>query len=134
MEGFVEIMTLEGTAKYLKIGKSTLYKMPMKGKIPAVKIELGKDKKIIIRVPYDQELINKIETIPGRRWNPKGKLLQSEGGRNMTSPRVMYIRNTADIIPKLEHIRNADIKELAEIPHAAFNTKRKKEVEIWQRN
>ncbi|MCA1919281.1 MAG: helix-turn-helix domain-containing protein, partial [Flavobacterium piscis] len=33
-----EIMTLEETAKYLKIGKSTLYKMAREGKIPAVKI------------------------------------------------------------------------------------------------
>jgi excisionase family DNA binding protein len=31
-------MTLEETAKYLKIGKSTLYKMAREGKIPAVKI------------------------------------------------------------------------------------------------
>ena len=38
MEGFGEIMTLEETARYLKIGKSTLYKMARKGKIPAVKI------------------------------------------------------------------------------------------------
>ena len=38
MEGFGEIMTLEETAKYLKIGKSTLYKMAREGKIPAVKI------------------------------------------------------------------------------------------------
>ena len=38
MEGFEEIMTLEETAKYLKIGKSTLYKMAREGKIPAVKI------------------------------------------------------------------------------------------------
>ncbi|MDL1957206.1 MAG: helix-turn-helix domain-containing protein [Candidatus Desulfofervidus auxilii] len=37
-EGFSEIMTLEETARYLKIGKSTLYKMARKGKIPAVKI------------------------------------------------------------------------------------------------
>ena len=36
----------------------------------------------------------------------------------------MYIRNTADIIPNLEDIRS-DMKELAEIPHAAYNTKRK---------
>jgi excisionase family DNA binding protein len=35
-EGFSEIMTLEETAKYLKIGKSTLYKMAREGKIPAV--------------------------------------------------------------------------------------------------
>ena len=35
-EGFSEIMTLEETAKYLKIGKSTLYKMAREGKIHAV--------------------------------------------------------------------------------------------------
>ncbi len=38
MEGFSEIMTLKETAKYLKIGKSTLYRMAREGKIPAVKI------------------------------------------------------------------------------------------------
>lgn len=38
MERFSEIMTLDETAKYLKIGKSALYKMAREGKIPAVKI------------------------------------------------------------------------------------------------
>ena len=38
IEWFSEIMTLEETAKYLKIEKSTLYKMAREGKIPAVKI------------------------------------------------------------------------------------------------
>ena len=38
MEVFSEIMTLEEIAKYLKLGKSTLYKMAREGKIPAVKI------------------------------------------------------------------------------------------------
>jgi len=38
MEGNSSIMTLEETARYLKIGKSTLYKMAREGKIPAVKI------------------------------------------------------------------------------------------------
>jgi integrase/recombinase XerD len=71
--GFSEIMTLEETVKYLKIGKSTIYKMAREGKIPAVKIEVGKDNKVIIRVPYDQELIKKIKTISGRIWNPQGK-------------------------------------------------------------
>jgi len=45
MEGFGEIMTLEETAKYLKIGKSTLYKMAREGKIPAVKIANEKNNK-----------------------------------------------------------------------------------------
>ena len=31
-------MILEETAKYLKIGRSTLYKMAREGKIPAVKV------------------------------------------------------------------------------------------------
>ena len=73
MEGFSEIMTLEETAKYLKIGKSTLYKMAKEGKIPAVKIEIGKNDKIIIRIPYNQELIKKIKMISGRRWNLQRK-------------------------------------------------------------
>jgi len=38
-------MNLEETAKYLKIGKSTLYKMAGEGKIPAVKIEIGENGK-----------------------------------------------------------------------------------------
>ena len=59
MEGFGEIMTLEETAKYLKIGKSALYlsavaqagKMAREDRIPDMRIELGRDNKIIIRVP-----------------------------------------------------------------------------------
>ncbi|MDL1971112.1 MAG: helix-turn-helix domain-containing protein [Candidatus Desulfofervidaceae bacterium] len=73
MEGFGEIMTLEETAKYLKIGKSTLYKMAREGKIPAVKIKPGENNKVVIQVPYDQEFIRKVKTISGRRWNPQGK-------------------------------------------------------------
>ncbi|MCL0032597.1 helix-turn-helix domain-containing protein, partial [Peptococcaceae bacterium] len=51
-------MILEGTAKYLKIKKSTLYKMAREDKISAVKIELGRNNKIIIRILYNQDLIN----------------------------------------------------------------------------
>ncbi|MCL0028374.1 helix-turn-helix domain-containing protein [Peptococcaceae bacterium] len=51
-------MILEETAKYLKIKKSTLYKMAREDKISAVKIELGRNNKIIIRIPYNQDLIN----------------------------------------------------------------------------
>ncbi|CAD7772433.1 Tyrosine recombinase XerD [Candidatus Methanoperedenaceae archaeon GB37] len=73
MERFSEIMTLKEAAKYLKIGKSTLYKMARESKIPAVKIEFGKNDKVIIRIPYNQELIKKIKMISGRRRNPQGK-------------------------------------------------------------
>ena len=68
-----EIMPLEETAKYLKIGKSTLSKMAREGKIPTVKIEPERNDKIIIRIPYNRELIKKIKMISGRRWNPQEK-------------------------------------------------------------
>ncbi|RLJ03820.1 MAG: hypothetical protein DRP08_02935 [Candidatus Aenigmatarchaeota archaeon] len=48
MEGFGEIMRLEKTAKYLKIGKSTLYKMAREDKIPAVKIKKEKSKCLLL--------------------------------------------------------------------------------------
>ncbi len=75
-EGFSEIMTLEETAKYLKIApicRDTLYKMAREGKIPAVKIEPGRNNRVIVRIPYNKELIDKIKTIPGRKWNPERK-------------------------------------------------------------
>jgi len=76
MEGFGEIMTFEETAKYLKIVPpcwDTIYKTASEGKIPAVKIEPWENRKIIIRIPYDQDLIKNVKTIPGRRWNTKEK-------------------------------------------------------------
>ncbi|MDL1971312.1 MAG: phage integrase N-terminal SAM-like domain-containing protein [Candidatus Desulfofervidaceae bacterium] len=73
MGGFSEIMTLEETAKYLKIGKSAPCKMAREGKIPAVEIEPGRNNKIIIRIPYNQDLINKVKSIPRREWNLQGK-------------------------------------------------------------
>jgi integrase len=48
-------MTLVETAEYLKIGRE--------GKIPGVKIEHGRNNKVIIRIPYNQELIEKVKTI-----------------------------------------------------------------------
>jgi len=36
-----------------------------------VKIEIGENDKVIIRIPYNQELIRKIKTISGRRWAQK---------------------------------------------------------------
>ena len=97
-------MALEEIAnKYLKIGKSTLYKMAREGKIPAVKIEFWKNDKIIIRIPYNQELIKKIKMISGRRWNPQGKYwegpysedlitkLQSLFGENLVIDPYFYL-------------------------------------------
>ena len=101
MEGFREIMPPEKTAKHLK--KSTLYEMTKEGEIPIVKIEFGKNDKIIIRVPYNQELRKKVKTISGRRWNPQGKYweapysedliakLQSLFGENLVIDPYFYL-------------------------------------------
>ncbi|OQA96520.1 MAG: hypothetical protein BWY23_01989 [Spirochaetes bacterium ADurb.Bin218] len=52
-------------------------KKELKGKIPAVKIEFGKDDKVIIPVLYDQELIKKIKAISGRNRIHKGNIYKS---------------------------------------------------------
>ena len=44
--------------------------MAREEKIPGVKIEIGKNDKVKIRLPYNQELIKKVKTISGRGWNP----------------------------------------------------------------
>ena len=75
MEGSGGIMALEETAKY---------KMAGEGKIPAVKIEF-KNNKVIIHVPYNQELIKKVKTISGRRWNPQGKYWEVPYSENLIS-------------------------------------------------
>ncbi|RLG36393.1 MAG: integrase [Candidatus Alkanophagales archaeon] len=59
------------------------------GKIPAVRIEPGKNK-IIIQLPCNKDLIKKVKTIPGRRWNPKGKYWE-----------VPY---SEGVIPKLQNL------------------------------
>ena len=61
-EGNSFIMTLQNTKKYLKRGKFTLYKIAREDRIPAVKIEFRKNNRVVIHVPYNQELIN-ISTI-----------------------------------------------------------------------
>jgi len=54
-------------------GRDTLYKMVREGKNTFVKVEPGKNNKVIIRIPYNENLIKKVKTISGRRWNTKGK-------------------------------------------------------------
>ncbi len=44
----------------------------------------------------------------------------------MISPRVMYMRNSADIIPNLEYIRNAYMNELCAIRLGGFEKEVKK--------
>jgi len=62
-------------AKYLKTGKFTLYKMAREGKNIFVKIELRRNRKVIVKFPYEKEAIEKVKTIPGRRWIPEKKTL-----------------------------------------------------------
>jgi len=71
--------------------------------MPAVKIKPGRNNKIIIRIPYNQDLINKVKSIPRREWNPKGKCwevpynedliakLQSLFGKNLVIDLYFYL-------------------------------------------
>ncbi len=66
-------MTLKENAKYLKIGKSTLYKIASEGKITSMKVEFGKNNKVKIHLPYYQKLLKRIDIISIRRRNQKEK-------------------------------------------------------------
>ena len=103
MEGFSSIMIQKVSAKYLPACYAQADKMPREGKIPAVKIEPGRNNKIIIRIPYNQDLINKVKSIPRREWNPQGKYwevpysedliakLQSLFGENLVVDPYFYL-------------------------------------------
>lgn len=99
MEGFSEIMTFEETAKYLKIRKSKFYKIKEENKSPAVKIEFKENNKVIISVPYNQELIRKIKTIPGRRWNPNEKYWKVPYDENLISRLLVLFGENISIDP-----------------------------------
>ena len=69
-------------------------KMAQEGKIPTVKIEIGENNKVIIRVSYNQELIKKVKMISGRRWNPKGKYWEVPYSEDLTSKlQSLFVEN-----------------------------------------
>jgi len=75
MEGVRETMTQKVFAKYLSAQAGEIVR---ERETPAVRIEIGENDKVIIRIPYNQELIRKIKPISGRRWAPEkntGKFL-----------------------------------------------------------
>jgi len=84
MKGFSKIMALEKTTKYLKIEKSVLYKMAREGKIPAVKIEIGKNDKIIIRILHNQELIRYNQELLGYKSSKTTEICTHVSKTNMT--------------------------------------------------
>ena len=102
--------------------------MAMEGKIPAVKIEFEKDNKVIICVPYNQELIKKIKTIPGKKWNSQRKYGQffwkkrkhnqknnKQGHRGGTIyEQLVYYLNF------MAYPNNSDITKLSEIVQILF--------------
>ena len=135
MEGFGETMTHDQLRKHLKIGKSTLYKMAREGKIPPVKIEQRNNKKVIIRVPYNQKLFGhnvskttEIYTHVSKASiasikNPLAIVLRK---KTMSAPRRKYIRETTYIPTKWKDILNADMNELSEMPNTVLLKRRDK--------
>jgi len=121
MEGFSEIMTFEETAKYLKIRKSKFYKIKEENKSPAVKIEFKENNKVIISVPYNENLISRLLVLFGENISidPHFYLipLQKELSIRKYSRRTIksYIRYNRDFLlftnKNPEKIENEDIKK-----------------------
>ena len=82
--------------------------MAREDKIPVVKIEFGEKNKVIIQFPCNQGLIEKVKTIPERKWNPQGKYwevpysedliakLQSLFGENLVIDPYFYLIPTPE--------------------------------------
>jgi len=84
MKGFSKIMALEKTTKYLKIEKSVLYKIAREGKIPAVKIEIGKNDKIIIHILHNQELMRYNQELLGYKSSKATEIYNHVNRRNLS--------------------------------------------------
>ena len=84
MKGFSKIMALEKTTKYLKIEKSVLYKIAREGKIPVVKIEIGKNDKIIIRILHNQELMRYNQELLGYKSSKTAEIYTHVRKTNMS--------------------------------------------------
>ena len=69
------------------------------GRISAVKIGLGRNNRVIIRIPYDQDLISRVKSISGR-WNSKNQEVKQGYEKKQQSARWMYIR-TVPISPQI---------------------------------
>ena len=57
MEGFSEIMAFEKSTKYLPACGGT-----QASKIPTVKIEFGRNNEVIIKIPYNRELLGQMSS------------------------------------------------------------------------
>jgi len=112
------------SAKYSKIAQpwwDTLYKIARENKIPAVKIEIGKNKKIIIRIPYSEDLTSKLQSLFGENLigDPYFYLLplQKELSIRKYSRRTIkaYIGYNRDFLlfvkKKPGEIKNEDVKK-----------------------
>ena len=109
------------SAKYLKIVSPWRYKIARENKIPAVKIEIGENKKIIIRISYNEDLTSKLQSLFGENLigDPYFYLLplQKELSIRKYSRRTIkaYIGYNRDFLlfvkKKPGEIKNEDVKK-----------------------
>ncbi len=91
-----------------------------------VKIEAGKSGRVIIRVPYNPELISKIKSVEGREWNSEEKYWTVPFSKGMLTLLLRLFRHeTVELCPKLQaltdngaiddsHMNKADYKSKCE--------------------
>ncbi|WP_418792426.1 tyrosine-type recombinase/integrase [Phosphitispora sp. TUW77] len=70
-----------------------------------VKLEVGKSGTVIIRIPFNLEMISKINSVEGRQWNAEGKYWTVPFSKNMINLLLSLFRyDTVELCPRLKAI------------------------------
>ena len=85
-------MAFEDTLRCVKMVSPTLNKMVEEGKATFVKIEFGRNIKVMTQNHHHQEPKKQIKTVSGRNWNPYVKYLGIPyGGRVISKEIYPYV-------------------------------------------
>jgi len=95
-----------------------------------VKIEAGKFGKVIIRVPYNLELISKIKSLEGREWNAEGKYWTVPISKNMLNLLLrLFKHETVELCPKLQAMADITVNSEGCVKKADYGERCEKTLE-----
>ncbi|MBU7007734.1 site-specific recombinase XerD [Peptococcaceae bacterium DYL19] len=95
-----------------------------------MKIEAGKFGRVIIRVPYNIELISKIKSLEGREWNAEGKYWTVPISKNMLNLLLrLFKHETVELCPKLQAMADSAVNSEGCVKKADYGERCEKTLE-----